>query len=239
MLSPAQVTRPGRRAGVFIATFIIIFWFPVLYFFQPLTWEGAGEGEHGAPFGAIRKLVPVEAHIMSKCPDARDCLKEMVLPAMQRVGNKVNFTLSFIGTPTDNDGVACKHGPAECLGNIIELCAQRLYPEPKTYLGFVMCLTRDYDEIPQRSLIEDCALEHAIDFQKLNECATKDDGAFGIEMLRGSVQRSANAGVTKSCTVRLNEEIYCVRDGGDWTDCPSGPGVNDLVIAVEKLYRSS
>jgi hypothetical protein len=141
--------------------------------------------------------------------------------------------------PTDNDGVACKHGPAECLGNIIELCAQRLYPEPKTYLGFVMCLARDYEEIPQRSLIEDCALEHAIDFQTLNECATKDDGAFGIEMLRGSVQRSANAGVTKSCTVRLNEQLYCVRDGGEWTECPSGPGVNDLVIAVEKLYRSS
>jgi hypothetical protein len=135
--------------------------------------------------------------------------------------------------------VACKHGPAECLGNIIELCAQRLYPEPKTYLGFVMCLTKDYEEIPQRSLIEDCALEHAIDFQTLNECATKDDGAFGIDMLRGSVQRSANAGVTKSCTVRLNEQIYCVRDDGDWTECPSGPGVHDLVIAVEKLYRSS
>lgn len=47
------------------------------------------------------------------------------------------------------------------------------------------------------------------------------------------------AGVTKSCTVRLNDEIYCIRDGGKWSDCPSGPGVNDLVIAVEKLYRSS
>jgi hypothetical protein len=244
MLSSFQDSRSRRRAGYFIATFIIFFWFPVMYFIQPFAWttttsEGGWTGENDAPVVGTKKLVPVEAHIMSKCPDARDCLKEMVLPAMQRVGDKVDFTLSFIGTPTDNDGVACKHGPAECLGNIIELCAQKLYPEPKTYLGFVMCLTRDYEEIPQRSLIEDCALEHAIDFQKLNECATKDDGAFGIEMLRGSVQRSANAGVTKSCTVRLNEELYCVRDGGEWTDCPSGPGVNDLVIAVEKLYRSS
>ncbi|KAH8911432.1 hypothetical protein BR93DRAFT_965219 [Coniochaeta sp. PMI_546] len=140
------------------------------------------------------KLVPLEAHIMSKCPDARDCLRDMVLPAMQRVHDKVDFTLSFIGKPTDNDGVACKHGPAECLGNIIELCAQQLYPDPKTYLGFTMCLTRDYKEIPQRSLIEDCALEHAINFDALNECATKDDGAYGIGMLRGSVRRSSNVG---------------------------------------------
>jgi len=76
-------------------------------------------------------------------------------------------------------------------------------------------------------------------------------------MLRSSVRRSSGvygpmnyihyslnaniqqAGVTKSCTVRLNDEIYCVRDDGEWTDCPSGAGVNDLVIAVEKLYRSS
>lgn len=79
------------------------------------------------------------------------------------------------------------------MGNIIELCAQKLYPDPKTFLGFTMCLTRDYKEIPQRSLIEDCALEHAIDFGGLNECATKDDGAFGVGMLRDSVRRSAEA----------------------------------------------
>lgn len=64
--------------------------------------------------GSTNTLVPLEAHIMSKCPDARDCLKELVLPTMMRVIDKVNFTLSFIGTPTENDGVSCMHGPEEC-----------------------------------------------------------------------------------------------------------------------------
>jgi hypothetical protein len=45
-------------------------------------------------------------------------------------------------------------------------------------------------------------------------------------------------GIKTSCTVRLNDETYCVRDNGEWKDCPSGPSVNDLVIAIEKLYRS-
>ncbi|KAL2190447.1 hypothetical protein L209DRAFT_750541 [Thermothelomyces heterothallicus CBS 203.75] len=54
-----------------------------------------------------------------------------------------------------------------------------------------MCLTRDYTLIPQRNLIEDCALEHAVDFDKLNECATRDNGAFGVGLLRESVVRSA------------------------------------------------
>ena len=31
------------------------------------------------------------------------------------------------------------HGPPECLGNIILLCAAHLYPEPKLHLGFANC----------------------------------------------------------------------------------------------------
>lgn len=55
-----------------------------------------------------------------------------------------------------------------------------------------MCLTKDYKHIPERSLVEDCALEHAIDFTALNECAARDDGAHGLDLLRKSVQRSAD-----------------------------------------------
>jgi hypothetical protein len=124
------------------------------------------------------------------------------------------------------------------MGNIIELCAAKLYPDPKISLGFTMCLSRDYQEIPDESLVKDCALEHGIDFDKLNKCAVEENGGTAIGMLRDSVRRSIDAGVTKSCTVRLNEEIYCIRDGGEWKDCPSGAGVNDLIIAVEKLYQS-
>lgn len=119
----------------------------------------------------------------------------LVLPVMQRVSPKVNFTLSFIGTPTDNDGVACMHGPTECMGNIIELCAASLYPDPKMYLGFTMCISKEYSSIPERTLVEDCALEHGIDFQKLNECAVQDDGGFGMGMLRDSVKRSTDVGI--------------------------------------------
>ncbi|KAI8946069.1 hypothetical protein F4801DRAFT_583769 [Xylaria longipes] len=150
------------------------------------------DAKNAVPAVSARELVPLEAHIISKCPDTRDCLKELLLPAMIRAHEKVNFTLTYIGTPTENDGVECKHGPGECMGNIIELCAHQLYPDPKIWLGFTMCLTRDYPAIPQRELVEDCALEHAVDFEKLNECATRDDGAFGMAMLRESVKRSAS-----------------------------------------------
>jgi hypothetical protein len=46
--------------------------------------------------GAEEK-VPLEIHVMSKCPDARDCLRELIVPTMVRVSEKVNLTMSFIG----------------------------------------------------------------------------------------------------------------------------------------------
>lgn len=76
------------------------------------------------------------------------------------------------------------------MGNILELCAFELYPDPKISLGFTMCISRDYTHIPERTLIQDCALEHAIDFKALNECASGDDGAHGVDLLRKSVIRS-------------------------------------------------
>ncbi|TVY81357.1 hypothetical protein LSUE1_G002507 [Lachnellula suecica] len=245
--APMPAPRDQRRTWTF--GFLTVF---ALYFLLslhpkiPVPYRPCGshgvrieEGVQMPHVEVDKPLVPLEAHIMSKCPDAKYCLQKLILPAMMKVVDKVNFTLSYIGTPTENDGVDCKHGPSECLGNIVELCAISLYPSPKTYLGFTMCLTRDYEDIPQKALLEDCALEHGIDFERLNECATRDDGGFGMGMLRDSVRRSTDAGVTKSCTVRLDEEIYCVRDDGEWKECPNGAGMNDLVIAVQKLYNSS
>jgi hypothetical protein len=45
----------------------------------------------------LPRRVPLEAHIMSKCPDARDCLHDLVLPAMVNVSSLVDFKLSYIG----------------------------------------------------------------------------------------------------------------------------------------------
>lgn len=41
--------------------------------------------------------VELEAHIMSKCPDAKDCLQKLVVPVMAQVSDKVDFMLSYIG----------------------------------------------------------------------------------------------------------------------------------------------
>ncbi|WPH04600.1 Hypothetical protein R9X50_00749200 [Acrodontium crateriforme] len=180
--------------------------------------------------------VPLEAHIMSKCPDARDCLHDLILPTMITVSNKVDFRLSYIGKLTDHDdGVECMHGSEECLGNLIEICAAHAYPDPKIYLGFTMCLSKAYEDIPRRSLVEDCALEHGMSLERLNHCTMQDDGTMSSDLLKESFNRSSNAGVTKSCTVRLNGKIRCIRDGGEWSDCEGGSSPEDLIWDIREL----
>ena len=41
--------------------------------------------------------------------------------------------------------------------------------------------------------------------------------------------------MTTSCTIRVDNEVYCIRDDGEWKDCPNGPGVDDLVDKVNSL----
>jgi hypothetical protein len=99
-----------------------------------------------------------------------------------------------------------------------------------------MCLSRQYAKIPSRDLVQDCALEHGLDFDVLNECMSKDDGAYGMGMLRDSVQRSADVNATVSCTVRLDGEKWCLRDGGEWRGCDEGSRPKDLIREIEKKF---
>ena len=130
------------------------------------------------------------------------------------------------------------HGPEECLGNILELCASELYPDPKLYLGFTMCLSSSYEHIPDRELVHGCALEHGMDFDRLNDCASQDEGQYAMDLLRDSADRSAELNVTKSCTVRLDDEVRCIRDGGEWKECDEGSWVESLVDVIKELYQT-
>jgi hypothetical protein len=42
--------------------------------------------------------------------------------------------------------------------------------------------------------------------------------------------------LTKS-QVRLNDEVRCIRDGGEWKDCDKGHTVDSLTADIERLYR--
>lgn len=140
-----------------------------------------------------------------------------------------------------------------------------------TRVGFVECLTADFERIPDRAFYEECASKHSIDLEAVDRCVARDGGEYGYKLLRESVQRSIDVserslpsvvaddnslcyyclfimykltslaekvGARISGTIRLNEEIYCIRDKGVWRDCPNGASVDDLVNAIEQLHNA-
>ncbi len=103
----SSITTPfnsrARRALLILLTIALPLYLLGKYFgFSTSSPEGSNRYSHHASYTQTAKmnqsaLVPLEAHIMSQCPDARDCLRDLVVPAMERVSDHVNFKLSFIG----------------------------------------------------------------------------------------------------------------------------------------------
>ncbi|KAF3907701.1 hypothetical protein AA313_de0207720 [Arthrobotrys entomopaga] len=183
--------------------------------------------------------VDVEMFVMSKCPDARDAVAQLILPVMAKVYESgiLNLRPTFIGTPDDsNAGMACKHGPDECLGDIIELCAYELYkPEPQRWLGFINCMGQDYQNIPEDGFVKGCAMEYGLDFDKLEDCASSEDKDKGIDLLRTSAKRAIELDIQTSCTITIEGKTVCVRDDGMWRGCSGKP--EDLIAQIQKAYN--
>lgn len=120
---------------------------------------------------------------------------------------------------------------------MLELCAAHHYPNPKIYLGFVMCMTNQYEDIPSRELVQECALEHGMSFDKLNDCTAAEGGSLSVDMLRTSFNRTAALGIDKSCTVTVNNDVFAIRDGGEWKNLKNGSSAVDLVDEINRLYQ--
>ncbi|KAF3932312.1 hypothetical protein ABW19_dt0207224 [Dactylella cylindrospora] len=193
-----------------------------------------------AATGGEKSPVPVEMFVMSMCPDARDCVKALILPTMAQIYDTgiISLRPTYIGQPDDsNAGVACMHGPNECLGDILELCAYEMYKSnPRIWLGFINCLGEDYRSIPDDDYVHRCANNFGVDFEKLEECAASDDPDKGVELLRTSTRRAIELDVKVSCTVQVRGKTVCVRDSGEWKiDTCKGP--QDLIREVQNAYN--
>lgn len=84
----------------------------------------------------------------------------------------------------------CKHGPEECKAAMMELCTQETHSDTRSLVGFVECLTHEYQRIPERAHYEACAAKHSIDLEKVDKCAAKNGGAYALELLRKSAQHT-------------------------------------------------
>jgi len=167
--------------------------------------------------------VPVTLGVMSRCPDAMLC-ESVFNKVLQSVGDKVDISLTFIGKLNLSEpdyGVTCMHGPEECAGNVQELCAAKYHPASQWW-NFVQCQNfqgRDHIGLPETAA--HCATSVGIDWESgdAGRCAGQDGkGEEGVGLLQQNVQDTADMGIKKSCTIMINGETVCIRDG-TWYSC--------------------
>ncbi|KAE8398831.1 hypothetical protein BDV37DRAFT_275769 [Aspergillus pseudonomiae] len=109
----------------------------------------------------------------------------------------------------------------ECKGNKFLVCSEKHADSIGDALDFNTCVLSDYERVPDKGLIEECA-----------DCANSEEG---LELLISSVERSVAANANASCTVRVDNKVWCIRDNYEWK-CPPGRGVvENWVREIEKL----
>ncbi|KIJ70574.1 hypothetical protein HYDPIDRAFT_105310 [Hydnomerulius pinastri MD-312] len=185
--------------------------------------------------------VPVVLGVMSRCPDAMLC-ESVWDRVLQRVGDKVDISLSFIAKPNASDptyGVTCMHGVEECAGNVHELCVAKYHPTSEWW-SFLQCQNyqgREKIGLPETAV--SCASTAGFEWEedRASQCAGDNgQGDEGIKLLQESVKNSIQLGIQKSCTIIINGEQVCIRDG-TWYECEGGHAPADFIRQINEEYE--
>lgn len=90
---------------------------------------------------------------------------------------------------------------------MMELCTQETHSDSRSLVGFLECLTSEYQRIPERAHYEACAAKHSIDLEKVDQCAARDGGEYALELLRRSAQRTIDVSEKIVPRVLTNDEL--------------------------------
>ncbi|TFK43541.1 hypothetical protein BDQ12DRAFT_561142, partial [Crucibulum laeve] len=187
--------------------------------------------------------VPVQLGVMSRCPDALLC-ESTFNEVLHEVAGKVDISLIYVATIDSAEpdfGVRCMHGPEECAGNVQQLCAAKYSPS-ETWWEFVQCQNyQGREKIGEADVALKCAKAAGIDWDEsgIGQCAGLDGsgkGTEGVQLLQKSVVLGKKLGITKSCTVLINEHPVCIHDG-TWKSCKNGHTVKDFVRQINEAYE--
>jgi hypothetical protein len=114
--------------------------------------------------------------------------------------------------PAATYGADCKHGDREvlhvfllmepfllnlyrlkqCYENIVQLCVQDSYPDPKKWFEFILCQNEDLYSMPSELHIRTCSNRLGIDYDMVKQCVK---GPRGRELFLESVQKKDEARV--------------------------------------------
>ncbi|KXZ42899.1 hypothetical protein GPECTOR_112g269 [Gonium pectorale] len=205
----------------------------------------AAEDRGALPLAVERvPRVLIELFVMSRCPDARRA-EDRFNEVLKQVHSIVDLRTLYIAGEGPDGSVACKHGPAECAGNVQQLCAA-LHGRHGIARGedpfqrgwsFLQCQNNKFSDVGSEELAEECL--EAAGFSGVRAAAARAcwSGPEGGALLRYSAAEARRRGAAKSCTVYVDGQYRCTHDSAQWYDCPGGSEVSDFVNTLCASYR--
>lgn len=145
--------------------------FNVLLAFLPLF---AASAPTASPVG-------ITLYYESLCPGCRAFIANQLYPTYTKVKDIMDVTLVPYGNAQESwDGqqwrFSCQHGEAECVGNLIEVCAISHLANVSTYFPFIHCFETYISSSNPRSAAEYCAKLARIDYAVIDKCASGAEG---------------------------------------------------------------
>jgi hypothetical protein len=147
----------------------------------------------------------LDLFVMSQCPygaKAMIATKELI----DHFGNDVALSVYFIGDTVDGE-MKSLHGQPEVEEDIRERCAIARYKQPKKYMGYLACRSRDYKNADWQA----CATEAGLDPAVIQACF---DGE-GKKLLTDSfaVAEKMNISASPTFIVNNNREFNAIAVG--------------------------
>ena len=121
----------------------------------------------------------------------------------------MNITEYFVGQNDGNGQFSCMHGQGECVGDMLELCAQAIYKDSTSvpayaWYDFGTCMQGpDFESIPQNA--QSCAEKVGLDWSTLNTCAS---GSQGQKLFANSISYANTQGIYATPTNSINGKVY-------------------------------
>lgn len=122
----------------------------------------------------------------------------------QGVRDIIDLQEYFVGQDYGNGKFSCMHGPGECVGDQLELCAYHYYNTTWAWWDFGVCLQgSSYGSIPANA--QECAQKANVDYSKLSSC---QQGSLGAMLFSKSIAMANQAGVYATPTTFIAGKEY-------------------------------
>jgi len=118
----------------------------------------------------------------------------------------VTIEVFFVGEAEGGNNFECMHGPEECTGDLLLLCAHNTSgsnPNHWAWWGNEVCMMGDQDNIPDNA--QSCAQQNKLDWKAISACA---NGNLGDTLFTDSINYANNVGIQATPSVSIDGTMY-------------------------------